>query len=77
MGELSDVSKLGKYGLLGVMLALVSLTGFSVWALWKTVTNHVEHNTAAQIQTAEVLGKLGGAIEANTKVLEIIDRRIK
>ena len=63
----------------GIMLA-----GMIGWNYYSTVTNHFYHQNETQQETNKVLRDLSvsvekqtGAINLNTEVLEILDRRLK
>lgn len=55
----------------------IVLATFLAYAYWNTVTNHFYHMNETQIQTNTVLGDLKGAVNANTEVLKILERRLK
>jgi len=55
-------------GAVGVAISLIILIYFILKWIFKILGNHINHNT-------EILTKLNGSLEANTKVLDKIERK--
>lgn len=65
-----EVVQLGQYGTIGVMLALILVVIFFGWIIFKLASNHINHNTDAQIKLAQSLEGLDRSVNENTKTTE-------